>query len=53
MQYWKESQVKYKEKKEQHYFKGKKCYNFSLFVVIELVLTFGTGQDNNRQQWNC
>jgi hypothetical protein len=29
------------------------CYDFSLFVVIKLVLAFGTGQDNNRQQSYC
>jgi hypothetical protein len=28
------------------------CYDFSLFVIIELVLAFSTGQDNNRQQLN-
>jgi hypothetical protein len=26
------------------------CYHFRLFVVIKLVLVFGTGQDNNNQQ---
>jgi hypothetical protein len=29
------------------------CYDFRLFVIIKLVLAFGTGEDNNNQQLYC